>query len=75
MNTNHLPDYDVVVSAINGDLSSMRTLIHFYASYIETLATEELYDEQGNVVYRKDQESVQELQLKLIMCTLRFKIK
>jgi hypothetical protein len=68
-------DFDVIVSAAGGDMTSIQVIIDHYNPYLRELATKKLFDEYGNE-YKYMDESVRcQLENKLIKSVLDFKVQ
>lgn len=68
-------DFDVIVSAVGGDMTSVQVIIDHYNPYLRELATKKLFDEYGNE-YKYMDESVRcQLENKLIKSVLDFKVQ
>lgn len=68
-------DFDVIVSAVGGNMESVKMIIEHYKPYLRELATKKLFDEYGHE-YKYMDESVRcQLENKLIISLLDFKIQ
>lgn len=62
----------LVQAASSGDADSVKELISIYAPYIRKLATIPLYDAAGNTYYALDTEKQHQLEMDLIISTMKF---
>ena len=66
--------FTVILAATNGEEVAIQRLLQHYEGYITTLASKELFDQYGNLYTFIDYELKTELQNKLIMGILKFRI-
>lgn len=67
-------DFEVIVLAVGGDLTSIKAIIEHYKPYLRELATKKLFDEEGNEYKYLDELLRCQLENKLIKSVLDFKI-
>jgi hypothetical protein len=63
----------VIVSAVGGDESAMRTVLKHYEGYIYALSTKRLFDEDGRQYLFVDDEIKHELEMRLLTKMVTFK--
>lgn len=68
-------DFDVIVLAVGGDVTSIKVIIDHYKPYLRELATKKLFDEYGNEYKYMDEAVRCQLENKLIKSVLDFKIQ
>lgn len=57
---------DTILRAKNDDDFAMREILDYYEGYIHELATQELFDVEGNTYIQYDRDMHQELRWKLV---------
>jgi hypothetical protein len=68
-------EFDVIVLAVGGDVTSIKVIIDHYKPYLRELATKKLFDEYGNEYKYMDEAVRCQLENKLIKSVLDFKIQ
>lgn len=68
-------EFDVIVLAVGGDVTSIKVIIDHYKPYLRELATKKLFDEYGNEYKYMDEAERCQLENKLIKSVLDFKIQ
>ena len=68
-------EFDVIVLAVGGDVTSIKVIIDHYKPYLRELATKKLFDEYGNEYKYMDEAVICQLENKLIKSVLDFKIQ
>lgn len=58
---------EIVRAAMSGDAHAMKTVMHFFRSYIQTLSTRPFYDEYGNKVDLVDESVRIQLESRLML--------
>jgi hypothetical protein len=66
--------YPVIVAATQGNIDAIHAVLKHYEGYIATLATRQLYDENGCPHLCVDEELRHRLETKLITKMLTFKV-
>ena len=69
---NNLIPYPVIVLAASGDVDAINAVLRHYESYINVLATRQLYDEDGTPHLCIDESLRRRLETKLITAILSF---
>ncbi|MEG1884212.1 MAG: helix-turn-helix domain-containing protein [Clostridia bacterium] len=69
------PPLNTILAAMQEDPQAMDELTRFYRPYICTLATRHLYDASGSIHAVVDEQLCRELEIKLIMAVLKFRIR
>lgn len=74
---NHIKplNFDVIISAVSGDIDCITQIINHYSSYLRELATKRLFDEFGNEYHYVDETLRCQLENKLIKSVLKFKVE
>ncbi len=76
MNSHIKPlDFEIIKKAMTGDTACMKKIIDHYNPYIKELATKKLFDEFGDEYIFMDETIRCQLENKLIISVLDFKIK
>lgn len=68
-------EFEVIVLAVGGDITSIKMIIDHYKPYLRELATKKLFDEYGNEYKYMDEAVRCQLENKLIKSVLDFKIQ
>jgi hypothetical protein len=68
-------EFNVIVLAVGGDVTSIKVIIDHYKPYLRELATKKLFDEYGNEYKYMDEAVRCQLENKLIKSVLDFKIQ
>lgn len=70
----NIPSLNTILAAMDGDLQAMNELIHFYQPYIRSLAVRKRKNEYEGTYETVDEQWCGQLEVKLIMSVLKFKI-
>lgn len=66
--------YDVIESAVSGDMLAVSQVVEHYQNYILKLSTRKYVDSYGRVSYAVDEVLRENLENKLMIKTLNFKL-
>ena len=67
-------NYEVIKSAINGDIESINKLLKIYEPYINKLATKRLFDKDGREYMGIDVDLHDRLKRKLLKIIVNYKV-
>jgi len=66
--------YELIYAAVNGDKAALEKILEYYDSYMNTLATVEITDSEGNSRRYVDQDMKAEMQLKYLEAIPKCKV-
>lgn len=69
-----MPPLETILAAAREDSQAMDELLLFYRPYIRALAARELYDASGCACTVIDEQLCRQLEIKLIVSVLKFKV-
>ncbi len=67
-------NYEIIKSAINGDIEAINRLMKIYEPYINKLATKRLFDKDGNEYMGIDVDLHDRLKQKLLKIIVNYKV-